>query len=273
MSSKPFLWPGCLLAASVGMWLVAFSLPASAEPLLQIYIEGAEYDETTESWYLAPPGSSAGAPFRLWAIGNLSQYDEIRDVKLAFAYSAEYRTDTDDLQFTLTPSTTGGYGGFSDPSTAGPATLVQYGEEGTVPLLGDGSPLPAHGQYGDGIVWQEFLLGNLDIAPPDSPLGDFVGSFPTDMKADSAQINVYEVSVMFQSGTTAHGVPVHIDLYNHVQAGNSGKYNSVFAPFSHDADGDVDITPEPGTWAALLGIAGFGGLGFVRGYRRRKKAA
>ncbi|MGB9687353.1 choice-of-anchor N protein, partial [Thermogutta sp.] len=127
-----------------------------AEPTLQIYLEGGLYDTATQSWYLAPPGSSAGEPFRLWIIGDTSK-GPIEEVRLSMAYSSIYRANGVDLAVTITPTTTGGLFGFTDPSTPPPPTFLQYGAEGTQPVLGDGSPLPAHGIYGEGVVWQEWL--------------------------------------------------------------------------------------------------------------------
>jgi len=43
-----------------------------AAPVLQLYLAGGVYDEATNSWLMAPPGSSGGRPFRLWAVGNVS---------------------------------------------------------------------------------------------------------------------------------------------------------------------------------------------------------
>ncbi|GAB6165786.1 hypothetical protein JCM19992_17860 [Thermostilla marina] len=251
----------------VAMWM---SLPARGEPILQLYLEGGTYDPVSESWYLQPPGSSAGQAFRLWAIGNVAAKGTIEDVKLAVAYGAEYRTAERDILVELIPSLVGGtgeYSGVSDDSIPETPEWVQYGEEGSVPELADGTSLPSHGEYGPGIVWQEFFLGDF-TEPGDSPLGDFTGAFPTSFKANAAQINAYEVSVRFTDGSSAHGVRVHFDLYNHVMAGNHAKYK--FAPFSHDADGTGDIVPEPGTWAAVSGMIIVGACVW---YRRRKRGA
>lgn len=237
-----------------------------AEPTLQIYLEGGLYDTVTQSWYLAPPGSSAGAPFRLWIIGNTSQ-GPIEEVRLSMAYSAVYRANGVDLAVTITPSTTGGLFGFTDPSTPPPPTFLQYGAEGNRPVLGDGSPLPAHGIYGEGVVWQEWLLGDFTLS--DSPIGDFINSVPPP-GPKTGQINVYEVTITFSDGSSAHGVNVHFDAYNHVEAKNHVRYR--FAPFSHDADGDVTVVPEPGSLVALASFLG-GSLVFGTGtfFRRRKK--
>src|SRR5690606_5149834 len=87
---------------------------AHAEPILQLYVEGGTYDPRTESWVLSPEGSSAGAPFRLWAIGNLHQ-GPILDVRLA----ANYDRSWGQLQIDLTPTRIdpSEYPGWVDPST------------------------------------------------------------------------------------------------------------------------------------------------------------
>jgi hypothetical protein len=125
-----------------------------------------------------------------------------------------------------------------------------------VPLLGDGSALPSHGEYGADTWWQEYSLG--DYTSSDSPMADFIDAFPTTLYAGAGQINVYEISVSGYTGV------VHFDLYNHVQARNKIKYK--FAPFSHDAE--VGAIPEPGTLALFTaGIA----AAFTRMRARRNR--
>ena len=66
---------------------------ANAVPILQLYLEGATYDFATESWVLAPGGSSGGDPFRLWAIGNVAGpggAGTISDVRLSIAYDKKF---------------------------------------------------------------------------------------------------------------------------------------------------------------------------------------
>jgi len=247
---------------------------AMGYPLLQRYLEGGTYDTETESWYLAPEGSSAGKPFRLWVIGNTSWKGTIEDVRLSMAYSAEHRIYDEygnivrDLVVTLTRATTGqGVDGFFDPSLPEPPQFIQYGDAGTVPLLGDGKPLPAHGIFGPDTVWQEWHLG--DFTLQDSPIGDFIGDLPPPDTSTLGQINVYEISILFNDGDSAHGVSVHFDAYNHVEGKNHAFYR--FAPFSHDTDADVDVIPEPGSLVGLVGIllgaSVFGGRSLLR--RRR----
>ncbi len=255
--------PRSAIAAVLLFLLLAAAGNARAEPILQLYLEGGIYDSATESWYIAPPGSSAGVPFRLWVIGNTAQAGIIHDVRLSLAYAAEYRTGERDLSVSFSPSAATL---ISDPSVPTAPTFIQYGAAGTVPLLGDGSPLPPHGVFGPNTVWQEWLLGDFELK--DSPLGDFVGSFPTSWKANAAQVNVYDVAIQFSNGDSAHGVQVHFDVYNHVEGGNHVKYK--FAPFSHDADGTVDVVPAPPALVALMGMGVFLPFGARRFLRASK---
>jgi len=224
---------------------------AVAIPILQLYIEGATYDDVTDTWV-----STSTSPVRLWAIGNVDGeggMGTITDVQLAIAYASGL-----DPAFTLTPSTTGGYLSFTDPSTPSAPTAGPTGD-GTQPQLNDGSDLPAHGIYGSGTEWQQFELGDFSLT--DSEIEDFNDDpAPTASGSTEGQINVYEVSV---SGVD-EGTVFHFDLFNHVVGGNDGKY--VFAPFSHDAEGGGDngggggggAIPEPASvlvWG-LLGLLG-----------------
>lgn len=249
--------------------------PAHAIPILQLYAEGATYNPVTETWVLAPGGSSEGEPFRLWTIGNIAGpggKGAIADVRLCISYDEAFK---DDLQITLTPALAGGtgsYNGFTDSNVPGlpdqngliPENPIQtsngpfYGpvvDDGSAPMLSDGRRLPRHGSFGDGIVWQEFSLGDFDD-PQDSLIGDFIDEFPAELH-EGGQVNAYDVSVLSGGGTV-----LHFDLYNHVGAKNRAR----FAPFSHDAE----IIPEASSvvvWS-LLGLV-FAGAG----WRRRRKRA
>jgi hypothetical protein len=222
--------------------IVAFTGSAWGIPALQLYVEGATYDETTESWVV----TDGDGPIRLWCIGNTEgpgSHGDILNVRLAIAY---YSADAP-VAIGITPSTTGGYGGFTDPSTPSAPTLIQTVTDGSVPQLSDGGDLPSHGIYGEGVDWQEFALG--DFTQNDSPIADFIGEFPTTgLHADEGQINVYEIDV---SGADWF----HFDLYDSTQSPT----RAVFAPFSHDAEGGGNPpVPEPGTVALVgLGIVAF----------------
>ena len=257
------LVPGARLALRAAIiyapfWAIAGPSPAKAVPLLQIYVEGATYDASTETW-IAPPGED---PIRLWAIGNLTGAGgkgTISDVKLSVAY----RANDEPVTVTLTESTTGGYGGFTDNSLANTASFVQKVTDGSVPLLGDGGNLPSHGVYGPGVYWQEFSLGDFSV-PGDSPIIDFAAPLPTPVSSNTdAVINVYEVAI---SGPSDE-IEIHFDLYDHVAGKHHAQYK--FAPFSHDGGGGALLgsNPEPSTF--LLAILGLLSLGMTRRRRRR----
>ncbi|RME34270.1 MAG: PEP-CTERM sorting domain-containing protein [Gammaproteobacteria bacterium] len=225
--------------------LLAFSAVAGAVPILQLYVEGATYDTDHESWVFSTDGS---APIRLWVIGNVEGpggKGTIVDVKLSVVYPDPLPGDGGaGVDITLAPSTTGGFGGFTDPSTPLAPIHTQTNESGDLPQLGDGSSLAPHGVYGDGWEWQEFALGDFDLV--DSPINDFIDSFPTPSAAPLGQINVYEITI---SGPVED---VHFDAYDHVTAGNHAKY--LFAPYSHDAGTGInEPVPEPAT-LLLLGL-------------------
>lgn len=225
---------------------------AHAVPILQLYIEGSTYDAGSETWVLDP----AGGPFKLWVIGNVNGEGGkglIEAVRLSVAYDI---ADAPTISFS--PTTTGGYGGFTDPSVAGATAYIQTKTDGSSPILSDGGALPDHGIYGAGTAWQEFALGDFGLT--DSPVADFITSFPAPGAANEGQINVYEVTV---TGTDL----VHFDAYDHYYD-NKGDAVAKFAPFSHDGEtGDTPPVPEPGT-LAMLGL----GLSGVAYKLRRRKA-
>src|SRR5688572_15902276 len=234
--------------------LLALARPAQAVPVLQLYIEGAVYNASTESWSVTIPESGT---IRVWAIGNVTGEGgkgTIHDVNLSIAYAA-----TDSPTFTVTPTRIGGtgsYNGFTDPSDSPSIGTVVQGAPGTIPTLSDGSTLPNHGAFGDGVAWRQYGLGDFTLS--DSPTADFINSFPTTTSTSGSQINAYDINI---AGTGS----VHFDLYNSVQQGNGRniQYRAVNAPFSHDADGGGgNEVPEGGSTAIMLGLAllGFGGL-------------
>ena len=227
-----------------------------AVPVLQLYVEGASYDQDHESWVFE---AVEGDPIRLWVIGNVAGpggQGTIYDVKLSIVYADPMPGDGGSgVSFGLTGSTTGGYGGFFDPSTPGDPSLTQINENGDLPELYDGSRLlPSHGVYGPGFEWQEFFLGDFQLT--DSPIADFIDAFPSAGSVGQGQINAYELTLLSGSVTN-----LHLDAYDHVQAGNRAK--AVFAPFSHDAGTGINHrVPEPAVLGLLAGtLLGLGLLG------------
>ena len=252
-----------LAAAVTLLWVSGTTAHAGSGsgPLLQIYIEGADYDNVSESWVLSPSGSSVGEPFRLWAIGRTEQ-KRIYDVKLAASYDASWG----ELIFDIQPSRTFFYGGYYDFSTPQDPVKTQFRDDGSTPKLTDGRDLPRHDTFGPGTNWTEFALG--DFTRRDSPVNDFIDSFPDltgTFQWPAGQINVYEISVTTADGGSAHGAQIDFDLYDNVQSGNRAR--SVFAPFSHDGAGTVNVIPSPSTaFAALSLLAAFAAT------RRRRPA-
>lgn len=243
--------------------LAILATPARAVPLLQLYVEGAAYDSATQSWATS---FTSGGSITLWAIGNISGEGgkgPISNVRLAVAY--DHVPSGGPPVITLTPTrVSSAYSLFGDANVAPDATWLQTVTSGAVPRLSDGSPLPAHGEYGPGTAWQEFLLG--DFTRPDSYGGDFMTALPAPSSFLGYQINAYEISI---TGSDR----VHFDLYDSIQAGN--KARAIFAPFSHDAtatqtpsftpEGSPRHVPDGGLTLGLIGLA-LSGLAAVRRY-------
>lgn len=215
--------------AAVVFFALCGPRPAAAVPLLQLYVEGATYDQTSETWLLE---RAVDQPFRVWAVGNVDGpggKGDLSDVRMSLAYSA----NAPNVQIGITPTTTNGLGGFTDPSVPqGPVLLGTY--VGGSPELANGKSLPTHGEYGDGTAWQEWALGDMTLT--DSPIADFVDAFPAAPVDPEGQINAYEINV---SGLLP-GQWLHIDLYGSIESKN--KIKAVFAPFSHDAGSTTTLT-------------------------------
>jgi PEP-CTERM motif len=231
---------------------------ANAIPILQIYIEGATYDEDSETWVVTNDGS-----FRVWVIGNVDGEGgagTIEDVMLTAAVSTSEATGGGTIALDGTNSD--GYNGIDDESDAADPGAGVLSADGAIPVMGDGQDLPTHGIYGDaGTSFYQWSLGDFTLT--DSHVVDFTNDpdpFDDIGLDDEGEIRVYEVTV---SGFTT----IHFDVFDHVEGGNDGKY--VFAPFSHDGEaggggggGGGGSGPEPGT-IALFGM-GLAGLAVAR---------
>jgi hypothetical protein len=195
---------------------------AHAIPTLQIYIEGATYDDATETWVLSGDGT-----FRLWVIGDVESYGTIEDVMMTAAVlTSEVGTGT----ITVEGTTVDGddqYNGVDDPSDAGGVLAGALHGDGEIPVMGDGGDLPAHGIYGAGTSFYQYSLGDFDLT--DSQIGDYNGDDPFPASHPSTgQINAYDITI---TGFTQ----VHFDAFDHIEGGREAQYK--FAPFSHDGEG------------------------------------
>jgi hypothetical protein len=245
--------------------VIAFTPNASAIPALQVYIEGATYDDADESWKITSPSN---VPLRLWAVGNVDGRGgkgSITDVKAAFAYSSGAGNVTIDI----TPTTTGNFGGFTDESVAVAPTLIATHTDGSRPVRSDGKKLAKHGVYGRNTHFQEWALGDFTLT--DSPIADFMYAFPEAPIEATGQINAYDINVT----GLVEGEWIHIDLYGSI-LNSRGKVKSVFAPFSHDAEftllaaGPIGSTEVHAPGALVIFSAG---LFFLARQRRNKKNA
>ncbi|MBN2654849.1 MAG: choice-of-anchor N protein [Nitrospirae bacterium] len=233
--------------------IIVASAPVSVQayPALQLYIDGASYDETTESW------SISASNFDIWIIGDLKNGD-IFDVKLTTTF---YGTSG---SINFTPKTTIKITDPSiptndpdNPSVVSGINFPHY-DTGVHPVL------PPHGIFDSTSVWADFFLG--DFTLKDSPIGDFMTEYPSSFDS-TGQINVYSVSL---SGWEK----VHFDAYGFKADGglyytDNITYNllpgvtTVNAPFSHDAT--TTNIPEPSTLILLAA-----GLFFIGLYSRKK---
>lgn len=125
------------------VWLVALTATivcgvdrAIALPTLQLYIEGATYDPNTETWVIGK------SEFVLWVIGDVQKFGAIYDVKLAAAVRSN-----ESGNITLTPTTTHLVTDPSLPPTPTPTSNFPS-DDGAIPIMHDGRPLPSHGIYG-----------------------------------------------------------------------------------------------------------------------------
>lgn len=220
---------------------VISSSKAFALPALQLYVEGASYDSASETWI-----SNHVPNFVLWVLGDVGAKGTIYDVELAAAYDSN---ESGTISITPTTATSGQLPWPGDSSTPIAPAISGTGSD-TPPLYKNNTaPLPNHGEYGPGISWTKYALGNFTLT--DSPIGDYIGVVPTEFPS-LGQINAYDITISGYSW-------VHFDAFDHYLSGSKGKFQYVKAPFSHDAE----FAPEPGT-LSLLGLGFLGLMGFNR---------
>jgi len=221
-----------------------------AVPVLQLYIEGSDYDASSETWITNSPS------FKLWVLGNVDgegSHGSILGVNLVTAFATSEMGSGSTI--TLTPATTSLV---TDPSTPSTPGTPSYGVDVAPPFPSGSGEAPAHGIYGPGVSWNLYSIGDFTLT--DSPVGDVITSFPPTWTQNKGQINVYDVNI------TGYSL-VHFDAYDHYVQG--GKLKFVKAPFSHDAESSGSPIPEPSTIFMMgSGLAGLLTLGSLRNKRK-----
>lgn len=132
---------------------------SQAIPELQLYIDGATFDMSTETWVTTAPN------FQLWVLGDVDAKGALYDVNLVAAFSS---SESGSITFL-------------------PALSIAGSGVGTVP-----TKLSSHGIYGSGTSWNSYLLGTFSSTA--DPIGDYYGSVPSSFP-DHGQINKYDVTV------------------------------------------------------------------------------
>ncbi len=226
-----------ILVLTIGLLMAP---AAYAVPHLQLFIDGATYDDVTETWVLATAGS-----FDLYV---LSANEPHQNVLVSMALGGFGEFENPDGIVSLS-----GFGGPAiDDWTWG------YSPLGSAPGWDSNEDLPPHGIYP---TWfAEANTGNYNMSQnvgdvnPGPDFWDPTINGPGPANA-SGQYKVFSLSVSAPFGTS-----VHFDAYT-----LDGDVLDEFAPFSHDAS--TTIIPEPGT--ILLMSTGLFGVGLAA-IRRRK---
>lgn len=209
-----------------------------AVPNIQLYIPGATFDTSTDTWVFGGTGD-----FELWVLaGNLSATDIIYDLTISAALRPSANTASGYLN--ITPAgggTTTTYSGDYDATTN--PTGFQWG---TPPPV---DPLPSHGIYPTNYIEHHVA------AQTSTNSADWVDVYdmPTGGGPTDGQIFKFNIS-------TTYGY-VHFDAYGFTTKRN-GTTKRDFAPFSHDAES----VPEPATML-LFGL-GLAGAGIVRRFKK-----
>ncbi len=227
-----------------GLLLLAASLAPAVQaiPVLQLYVEGGQYDEASQTWVVADND------FTVWVIGNTGQRGSITGLGGVGGVSLVVSAMGGDLaNLSITPELAGCCA-ITDNSLAS-APVATLSGSGHHPVL------PDHGVFNQaGVAWQQFDLGAFTLT--DSLIGDATqGGFPAEAAGTFlGQINAYRVTMAGDFDV------LHFDGFGYINDGR--RY--VFAPFSHDAEATPPTeVPVPAALPLL-------GVGLLMMARRRR---
>lgn len=212
-----------------------------AIPSLQLDIAGGIYDPVTETVI------AGGNPFTLYAL-----FDTTGGVSPVGTYY---------ISAAIIPNPTSPFGSFSiDADGAGPGSPTTYSsgsgmQLGTPPVSLLFPDLPSHSVFPTWYAEVAFTFNAANTAVSYNSQ-DTSGGFVA-----GAGTLLYQAFTIDVRGVAA-GYTVHFDLYNETVKKNNALVNdTMFAPFSHDAQSGSSV-PDGGSTIALLGamLAGFGAL-------------
>ncbi len=194
--------------------LMAMASTSFAVPNLQIYIPGAEYDATSETWI------TSEANHEVWVIAANLNHGDIYDIHLV-ASLVNGETPVDGaLSITDEGSTT----------TVFNAADFAYGTPPTT------DPMPYHGVFP--ADYAQMLVTSVTTSGPYIDVQDYIPS-------GDGGTSIYGQIFKFTVSTSYDAV--HYNAYGFYDAADGKR---IFAPFSHDGEFAV---PEPAT-AILMGL-------------------
>lgn len=296
------------LAAAALTWSLVGAPAAQAIPVLQLYVEGAVYDQANESWIGTPDNNGL---IHLYTIGSAQGEGQvgtggnITDVRLSITFDTPANNaepaievkavDTDSATYgfnsslavaqigtvqarNLNVETKAGF--FGKQVDIGPTVECDANNNDCTPLITADTSLKdkalgAHGEYKQGISWGEwdvkdFLFDNLG-SDTLVDITDFNGeSGDTPGSGISPDATKKGLLYAYTIDTTAFTALGEGISWHFDLYGIQGGDKAVFAPFSHDAGGTEGPPPVVSVPApTTLLLLGVGLLGLGLARRRQ----
>ena len=246
------------ILAPIAAAVMLIGAPAHAVPALQLDIAGGTYDTATQTIF------ASGNAFSLYAYGTPSTNMTSSQILADNFFLSMALVGTSSI-----PSTPANYGSFTVNSTTVNVTSgMIYCTPPIETVLGgaakDPGDLASHGIFPTYFAEKKFNFVS----------GNQSGVYNTQDHAGwgpQSGTGMYYAKFDFNIAGLAAGYGIHFDFYNEILLKGGDIDVNKFAPFSHDAQGTVHVSPipEPETYAMLL--AGLGLMGFIARRRRIKQ--